>query len=208
MDEWLSLSRHDVKKQKQINENTFIFYCNPAFSASATAKDANSGRLEDCLNPDVITKALVKLHNTNWRELTLEQLWDIWPTELHYEECTPGGCKIVESQDRIINGVCQCCAVFLFDKQGTKEKQLTQGLGSIFIYYASAQQSELVDVAKMFANAFGIEEEDLKNIGQDPMQNFGWETTDEVGRITLNFEKSEHIWVLSLSLYGSQNIEK
>ena len=60
----------------------------------------------------------------------------------------------------------------------------------------------------MFANAFGIEEEDLKNIGQDPMQNFGWETTDEVGGITLNFEKSEHIWVLSLSLYGSQNIEK
>lgn len=188
------------------NEAIYLVIAILFFVLPTIGKDVSNSKLEGCLDPKEITESLIKLHNTNWRELNLEQLWNIWPTELHYEECNPGGCKTVVSQDRIINGICQCCGVFLFDKQGTKEEPLTKGLGSIIIYYASTQRSELVAIAKMFAGAFEIKEEDLKTIGRDPMQNFGWETTDDVGGITLTFENIEHIWVLNL--YARQKVEK
>lgn len=90
------------KKQKQYMKMRLLFIAILLLVLPASSEDVNSGSLEGCPDSDMITTALVKLHNTNWRELTLEQLWEIWPTELAYRECDPGGCKTVESQDRII----------------------------------------------------------------------------------------------------------
>jgi hypothetical protein len=144
--------------------------------------------LEGCVDPDIIAEALSKLHNTNWRTLTLDQLQDIWPKELSYLECTPGGCKTVWSMDRIISGRCQCGALFNF----------TELLSSAFIYYASTQRSELITVAKKYGSALGIEEEDLKTMGQDATQYFFWEKENEVGGRNYHFEKEEQNWMFSI----------
>jgi hypothetical protein len=143
---------------------------------------AGSAGLDGCTNPDAIAMALAKLHEADWRDVSLDQLRSIWPTELDGKDCDPGGCRDVWSEDRIISGHCQCCATFMFKTQGSEAMPRTEWLDNVVINYSMQRRVELVAVAKTFAAALGLRQTDLETIGRDPVQIFHWETTGRQGR--------------------------
>ena len=169
---------------------------------------AGGNNLEGCINPNAIAEALTKLHKSNWRDVSLDQLRAIWPAELAGKDCDPGGCRDVWSEDRIISGHCQCCATFTFRIQGVEAKPRTEWLDNIVINYRSRQRSKLVVTARKFAAALGLRQDALDTVGTDSVQNFHWETSGGPGRelsaIELRFVREGHEWELYLN--SGQNI--
>ena len=177
-----------------------ILYLSLSFVLAYDLKDVI---YEGCYDPLDISKALSKIHITDWQNMSLEQLRKIWPTELAYKECNEGRCECVWSMDRIIKGKCQCCALFNFDIQGTKTEPLTEKLGSFIIYYVNATREELIANTKIFVHALGYNDNVLNKIGLDNDQFFSWEATDVVGSINLRINEIDNKWVLYL--YCSQH---
>ena len=110
--------------------------------ATAMSSGPTSAHLQGCVEPTAISAALAKLHASDWRIVSLDQLRSIWPTELAGKDCNPAGCSDVWSADRIINGRCQCCATFFFKVQGNKQSR-TQWLDNLVINYSAPQRAEL-----------------------------------------------------------------
>jgi|SRR6185437_6240157 len=111
--------------------------------ATAMSSGPTSAHLQGCVEPTAISAALAKLHASDWRIVSLDQLRSIWPTELAGKDCNPAGCSDVWSADRIINGRCQCCATFFFKVQGNKARPRTQWLDNLVINYSAPQRAEL-----------------------------------------------------------------
>jgi hypothetical protein len=58
--------------------------------ATTTVVTPKSSDLEGCLDANAIVTALAKLHDTDWKSLSLDQLRSIWPAELDGKDCTLG----------------------------------------------------------------------------------------------------------------------
>jgi hypothetical protein len=141
-------------------------------SPSGPAKDA---RLEGCQDPALIAKALGELQTKDWREISLVRLQDMWPTQVRALDChNAETCTSGWSQDRIIDGHCECCELFYFETKPAGDARNKEHLENIIIHYTAAERDEVVRAARGFAQALGMPENELRNVGRDESQDFSW----------------------------------
>src|SRR5215475_6639649 len=67
--------------------------------------------------PQVESKgtALKRISDSDWSQLSPNELRSLWPVPLQATDCDANGCKTLQRQDRIAEGECQCCEIFHFD---------------------------------------------------------------------------------------------
>ena len=160
-------------------------------------------RLEGCADAPEIAKALAKLEEKDWQEVSLAQLRPIWPTELVGLSCDSDVCHSVWSKDRIIGGHCQCCATFSFKVQAGENGPRNAQLDEVIINYAALQREEIVAIAKAFAKASGLGAADLATVGRDSVQNFHWSSLrgkhQELSGIEVRISREGRVWELYLN---------
>jgi len=184
---------------------TLLLTCIVALTCGAKSEN---DLLEGCIEPTKMATALQKLHQADWRKLSLSEVQAFWPTELSYKDCTAAGCSTVWAMDRIIAGYCQCCVSFHFEVQGTSKKPRSERLGVVVLKYATQQKSDLIAIAKNYAAALGMPTEQLTTVGQEAQQGFSWRTGpsgQELSSIEFWFNRDEDRW--EFTLYISQNIK-
>jgi hypothetical protein len=165
------------------------------------ASSQGANQLEGCLNPGVVASALETIHATDWRNVSLERLRSIWPTELDALDCDTEVCHSVWSKDRIIKGHCQCCATFYFDvKRNSDGSSRREELQNIIINYTGLHRKELIADARRFARASGVPESDLATVGNDRVQNFNWESASgnekDIYGVEVRFTRQGASWEL------------
>ena len=159
--------------------------------------------LEGCLKPEVESKALRGLGQMGRENISDEQLRRLWPTDPTNLECTPSGCTVVESQDRIIANHCECCTTFLF--AADNQKQGKQYLTNVIIHHTTKRRDELVSTARQFMSALGLNGKDLEKVGRDPVQHFGWDEDVQAGGrkvigVELRFTSRVGLWELYVNV--------
>lgn len=99
-----------------------------------------TSRLEGCQDPAVIAKSLREIGTKDWSEISFTVLPKMWPSEIHALDCEDGKyCTSGWSQDRIINGECECCELFFFTEPG-KNNETKQELDNIIIHYSGTEE--------------------------------------------------------------------
>lgn len=155
---------------------------------------------EGCVAPDTIAALLGKIQDANWQGMSLERLRSMWPKDLTDIECDSNLSRSVMSQDRIINGHCQCCATFTFKAQRKQDGARGEQLDGVIINYSTRRRDALVDIAKKFASASGLRQAQLKTVGLGSEQSFQWETTKAKERsvytLELRFTRKARLWQL------------
>lgn len=166
--------------------------------------------LEGCADPGTIRMELAKLHQMDWRTLSLDRLRAEWPGEIEGKECDPTGCREVWKRDRIIGGHCECCTVWSFRIQGTAASPRTEWLDNLIINYAVTQRARAVEVTREFAAALGASAADVQQINAESEQTLHWETSSPRGRelsaLAVRIEQSGNKWEIYLN--SAQNIPK
>ena len=182
-------------------------------SASAQVVPRTTARevkLEGCPNPTSVAMGLAKLRESDWRQLSLDRLRSIWPTTLVGKDCDEGGCRGVWSPDRVIEGQCQCCAVFLFKTHGTSTQPRTEWLDNIVINFATPDRSALVSIAQSFAKALGFADADWNSMtserGLDLMRETTGRNGEDLSLLRLQITSEGNLWRLNLN--SSQNVPK
>jgi hypothetical protein len=156
--------------------------------------------LEGCANASEIAKPLATLAARDWRQVSLGELRQVWPTELAGLNCDSDVCHSVWSKDRIISGQCECCATFSFKVQSGESGSRREQLDEVIINYSIMQRDQIVVVAKEFAVASGLKDADVATIGRDPVQNFHWTSPrgkdQELSGIELRINHRGRLWEL------------
>jgi hypothetical protein len=150
-----------------------------------------------------MTRALAKVREAGWRNVSLSQLRSFWPTELVALDCDAHVCQSVRSEDRIVRSHCQCCATFYFDIKKDAGGSETEQLQNIVINYTSNNKDQLVATAKSLAEASGIKQSDLARIGRSPEQNFTWDEKDgtkDLYGIELHIAPRGKLWELYFNM--------
>lgn len=175
-----------------------------ASSGSATT------HLEGCVEPSEIAKALTTLAARDWREVSLGELRQVWPTELAGLNCDSDVCHSVWSKDRIISGHCECCATFSFKVQGGTTGPRQEQLDEVIINYSAMQREQIVAIAKAFAVASGLRAADVARVGRDGVQNFHWTSKkgkdQELSGVELRINHEGSLWELYFN-WGRNLIE-
>lgn len=160
-------------------------------------------RLEGCVDPKTIATLLAKMQQTDPRGITLKQLRGLWPTELADIECDAKASRSVQSQDRILKGHCQCCSVFSFKVRREQGGATNEQLVSATINYSASRRNTLVSMAKDFARASGLGENELKTIGTEAAQSFQWKASKgrepRVYVVEIRFAREVGLWKLYFS---------
>src|SRR5437870_3220259 len=101
-----------------------------------------SDRLEGCVDPKLIRVLLTKIGQADSEGISLEQVRVLWPNDLTDIECENKTTRSLKSEDRIVNGHCQCCSVFSFkvdEKSGVAHEQVD----GITVNYSSREHQTL-----------------------------------------------------------------
>ena len=156
-----------------------------------------AGRLEGCVEPEIITTVLGEMRQENSRRISLEQFRAMWPTELVGAEVNPPPDSLsLRSKDRILKGHCQCCETFMFNvRQGGGATPLQ--LRGVTVNYSARGRATLVEMSRRFARAVGLGAADLKTVGAQQWQNYQWEVKGEERRaylIDLRFTREDGLW--------------
>jgi hypothetical protein len=163
-------------------------------------------RHEGCVDPNIIVTLLTKIRETNWQDMPLDRLRSMWPTELADIECDSNESRSLSSNDRIINGHCQCCVVFEFKVQRKQDEAKSEQLHGVIVNYSTRRRSDVVNLAKRFALASGLREADLRMIGRGSTQSFQWEVTTSKERtvqvLELRFTRQVGLWKLNFNRGG------
>ena len=167
----------------------------------STVANASDKVLLGCPNITSVAAALSKLEKSDQRDISLSKVDALWPYKLDALDCEPTACNSVWHQGRIINGDCECCATFYFDKNLIKD----EGSGSLFaliINYSSRKQAGVVEAAKLLCAVFGVSKQDIKVIGNVSRQFFSTETTRKQQRvgtgIHLTIVQRKRLWEMNL----------
>jgi hypothetical protein len=172
--------------------------------AASMNGQAGGNRLAGCSDPEALAAALVKLHETDWRDLSLAGIQAIWPTHLEPLDCGAEDCRSVLSQGRTIQGHCVCCEVFEFELKPDEDNSRGGQLHNVIIHYTTQQRKETVGVAKKFAKAMGLSDAEVATVGDDRIQNFGWWNTRqnqiEHFGMEIHFIRQGHLWELYLAM--------
>jgi len=139
----------------------------------ALSAESSNVRNEGCVNPDALGAAVKNVASSDWANISETRLQSIWPTELSYQDCAEGSCETLYREDRVINGVCQCCELFHFDVSREKDT-VTEKLHTVVIYYSTDEKNDTLRAAKTIAEALGMAESDAMTIGHKRVQNFQW----------------------------------
>lgn len=157
-----------------------------------------SDRPEGCVDPKIIAKVLGEMRQENSRRMSVEQFRAMWPIELVSAEADPPPSRLsFQSNDRILRGHCQCCEVFTF-KVSQDRGAAPLELQGVTVNYAKRDRDTLVVMAKLFAQAVGMENADVKTVGAKHSQNYQWQKTKGDERrlysLDLRFTRKEHLW--------------
>lgn len=160
-------------------------------------------RQEGCVDPKTIVTLLAKIRETNLQDIPLDRLRAMWPTELTDIECDSNESRSLISNDRIIDGHCQCCVVFEFKVQQKQDGTKSEQLHGVIVNYSTPRRNDLVNLAKRFALASGLRAGDVRTIGSAPTQSFQWDvaTSKEktVQVLELRFTREAGLWKLNFN---------
>ena len=145
-----------------------------ALSCSAAGQETES-RLQGCTDPAAMASALSKLRIDDWRDVSVAQLQETWPTALRGLECDQRTCTSMVHEGRIIDGEAECVEVFEFRIAGGQGVTPREQLYGITIHYTARTGEETVTAAKTLSSAIGLADQDVATIGADSYQRFQWE---------------------------------
>jgi len=152
----------------------FLLVVIVTIALSARAQGAPT-RMLGCEDPDVMSKALKGISNSDWNDISETSLPSMWPMEISPADCNAGACQTVWSQDRVIGNECECCELFHFqvdrNDQGGLIKERLEG---IVIHYSATDRGEILMAAKKLARALGLSGSDTATVGRQPQQQFYW----------------------------------
>jgi hypothetical protein len=161
------------------------------------------GRLEGCVDPQIIATVLGELRPENSRPLSVEQFRAMWPTELATADVkSTDNSLFFRSDDRILSNRCQCCESFRFKarQEGWAGPLVMQG---VTVNYSARRRGTLAETAQLFARAVGLGAADLKTVGAEELQNYQWEKFKGEERrlyvIELRFTREEGLWKMFFS---------
>jgi len=164
--------------------------------ASCVVAQDLTQRLEGCPDPTQIVAALKTLRNSDWKNVSVEDLQKVWPTHLKGLECNEKVCSSVISEGRVINGEFECGEVFDFKVSRSKDGAPRERLQSVTIHYTAQTREETVIIAKSFANAIGLSDADAVSVGRENWQQFHWQSDA--------FGKEAHVLGLQWNRLGSK----
>jgi hypothetical protein len=167
------------------------------FLVSLSVQGADK-RPSGCLDPDAMAKALMAIQQRDWQELSYAQVQRLWPSHLFGIDCDSEACATVSDQGRIINGDCQCCALFVFDQIPIKGEN-SGPLHSIIIHYSAKTRKEVLTAMKTLALAFGMPKHHIASLGKESDQSFQWETDQsrkEFSVVDSSLSNRESLWRL------------
>jgi hypothetical protein len=157
----------------------------------------HDGRLEGCVDPKIIASLLATMHQ-NSQPISVKQVRSMWPTELLAIE-TSKTSRELESNDRTLKGDCQCCTAFMFnvhEEVGVNREELY----SVIVNYSARRRDTLVIMAKAFAKAAGLEETDLRTVGNRSTRGYQWQTNKgsetKLHVIDLRLSREAGLWTM------------
>lgn len=148
--------------------------------------------LHGCQAPEVLSKALTKLQQSNWNKISFKHVLSMWPSQLQELKCdSEGGCRILLSQDRIVSGHCECCEAFEFDVDTNQDLSRGEHLSNIIFHYSDPDRNYVIDAAKRMAIAAGLPQEQLPAIGRKRIDRYDWD--DERPAVRQSYTLEVHV---------------
>jgi len=163
---------------------------------------AGPRRLEDCIQPEDIASALVKLRERAWAVWTPQELVKVWPRSLTPLDCqsSQGSCVLLGHKGRSGEGSCECCETFDFDLEAKESGKAQQRLSAIMIYYSTDRYADVLSAARLLVKTMGLPDTEGP-IAQDqpppkPLkQSFEWRDTALQKHMVLDLEIShDKVW--------------
>lgn len=170
-----------------------IVLLTPVLCAAQTEK-----RLEGCIDPQVIATVLGTMRQNN--AISVERVRSMWPTELDDVEDS-AEVRSIRSNDRMLYNHCECCSGFSFlVRRGNGAPQ--ERLYEATVNYSAHRRATLVALAKLFAGAVGLENKEVKTVGNQSSQDFSWDSFMGERRLYLifiRFTRQAGLWKLFFS---------
>jgi len=163
-------------------------------AGSASSRIENVG-LEGCGNAAAITKAVAKLEESDFKEISLDRIQVMWPTKLEASNCTAEACRSVLHQGRVVDGQCQCCEKIDIDRSTNSAGGVDESLVTT-IYYSAYDEKEIVVMAKALAKAAGLADKEVATVGRESEQSFQWKGTRqaEMFLMSVKLAHREKLW--------------
>ena len=110
--------------------------------------------------------------------------------------------RFLQSNDRILNGHYQCSEIFKVDAPEVS-LDAPMKLRGVTVNYSARRRDTLAAAAKLFAQAVGLGEADLKTVGAESSQGYQWEKVNEKERrlyvVELRFAREDGLWKMYFS---------
>lgn len=152
-------------------------------------------RLEGCGDVRAITKALAKLEESDFKEMSLDRIQAMWPTKLEASNCTVDACGSLLHQGRIVEGQCLCCEKIDIDRSTNPDGGVDQSL-VVTIYYSAHDEKQVVAASKALAKAAGLTHDEVGTVGRESEQSFQWKGTREAEMFLMSVRLAhrEKLW--------------
>jgi hypothetical protein len=195
--------RRDYATYKRILMKRLLILSGVLVLAIRLAGQTGGMRLEGCLDPAVLAKALAAINQMSWRGVSIERAREVWPTELtgffdpSLRSDLSKGLTSTWSDGRVIGGYKQCGEELTFATDRKRNGSATKRLDAIQIDYSARTREQVVTAARAFARAIELPNGKIATIGRDAQEDrewvFQWDTASkrDFGSIEINRELSQ-----------------